>query len=166
MLWAQGGSRANIFSLGGSIFNGAAPALAQTDSECEGDVCFVVASRLSFANSKLVYEQAKAASDQCIIQAGGVALLDKVAAKLEQTVLGLTTTTALTQSESDFVTKLQACVGPATIPTTPLPGTSPAANTPASTTAEAKILGIPQTPFLIGAGALGLIGIIAAVARR
>jgi hypothetical protein len=165
MFWPQGASRANTF-LGRSIFGGAAPALSQADTECEGDVCFVVASRLDKAGSTLVHNQiadAVAFKPSCISGSGTKAVADSVASKVNAVVLGTSESAALTQSEADFVTKLQVCAATIVKPSGAPDNQNPATQQP---TVEPKILGIPQTPFLIGAGALGLIGLVAALARR
>lgn len=154
MFWRGGMSPTGFFNRDG--WYGRGPALG-ADTECTGEVCVVIASRLNPTQARAVYEKMKYAFEkkpECISQGVAEDVGDRVAAKLEKAVLGIEPSAALTKPEADYLAAFEACVG--TIPA--------AAQVPAGTPAPARA-GIPTRTLLIGAGALAAIALIVAVAK-
>lgn len=121
------------------------------DTECNGDTCVLIASRLTPAQAKISYEKMKYAmvnKPECISQGTPGDISDVVASKLEKAVLGIESSAALTKSEADYLAKFEACVG--AIPTAAVP--------------SASAPGISTSTILIGVGVLAAVGLIAAVA--
>lgn len=132
---------------------GRGPALGGPDTECNGDTCVLIASRLTPAQAKISYEKMKYAmvnKPECISQGTPGDVSDSVASKLEKAVLGIESSAALTKSEADYLAKFEACVG--TIPAgASIPAVSPSQ-------------GLSTNTILVGVGVLATIGLIAAVA--
>jgi hypothetical protein len=151
MFWRGGMSPSGYWNRDG--WYGRGPALG-VDTECTGDVCVVIASRLDSAQAKAAYEKMKYATankPECLGQGTPQDVSDRVAAKLEKVVLGIDSSAALTKSETDYLAKFEACVG--TVPAGPQ-GAS-----------DAVAPAIPMKTILIGAGALAAIALIVGVAK-
>lgn len=158
MFWPQGGPSSNIFT-GRSIFSSPRQALGQSDTECVGDVCILVASRINAENSKVLFGQIKFAwgrHPECVEQAGGFDLFDAIGKKAEKVVLGTAQDTPLTKAEADWVTKFQACIAPLMLQAQPSGEPVPAG----------PLGNIPIVPIAVGIGALGIIGLVVSLARR
>lgn len=152
MFWRGGMSPTGYFNRDG--WYGRGPALG-ADTECTGDTCVVIASRLTPAQAKVAYDKMKYAmanKPECIGQGTPQDVSDRVAAKLEKAVLGIEQSAALTKSEADYLAKFEACVG--TIP-------ADAAVAP-SGAVESEV---PMKPLLIGAGVLAAVALIAIVVK-
>lgn len=150
MFYRGGMSPVGFFNRDGWFGRGAS--LGQTpDTECEGDVCVVVASRLDQAQAKALYEQMKysvANKPECLAN-----VTDAAAAKIERTVLGLSPSAALTKSEADGIARFGECVG--TVPVAAVPtGAIPTAPTSSSV-----------NPLVIGGAALATVAVLFALLK-
>lgn len=145
MFWRGGMSPTGYFNRDG--WYGRGPLLG-ADTECNGDTCVIIASRLDQAQAKALYEKMKYATANKPECMGNVS--DAAAAKIEKAVLGLEATAALTKSEADGIVRFGECVGE--VPA-PAPGTIPMA---------------PQAPavnpLLIGGAALAALAVLVALA--
>jgi len=154
MFWRGGMSPTGYFNRDG--WYGRGPLLGAADTECNGDTCVIIASRLTPDQAKASYEKMKYAmvnKTDCISQGVPGDVSDSVASKLEKAVLGIESSAPLTRSEADYLSKLEACVG--VIP-------------PAAVVPPGPIAALPNpsspSPLLIGAGALAAIALLVAVA--
>jgi hypothetical protein len=150
MFYRGGMSPVGYFNRDGWFGRG--PSLG-ADTECNGDTCVIIASRLTPAQAKISYDKMKyamASKPECISQGTPGDLSDTVASKLEKAVLGIESSAPLTRSEADYLAKFEACVG-----------TIPASAVPAAAVGQQ---GIPTSTVLVGVGILAAIGLIAAVA--
>lgn len=149
MFWRGGMSPTGYFNRDGWFGRG--PSLG-ADTECNGDVCVLVAQRLDQSQAKGLYDQMKYATvnkPECMSN-----VVDTAAVKIEKAALGIEQTAALTKSEADGIARFGECVGP--IPAgAPIPAASPVS--------AAGGMSSNQT-LLIGAGALAAIALIVAVA--
>lgn len=154
MFWRGGMSPQGYFNRDG--WYGRGPALG-ADTECTGDVCVVIASRLNPDQAKIAYEKMKYAvanKPECISQGVPSDMSDKVASKLEKAVLGIDTSAALTKAEAEYLAKFEACVG-----------TVPSNGAGAAVTSPSDAPTIPTKTLLIGAGVLAAVGLVVALAK-
>jgi hypothetical protein len=154
MFWRGGMSPTGYFNRDGWFGRGP---LLGADTECNGDTCVIIASRLTPDQAKVSYDKIKwafANKPECISQGVPADVSDSAAAKLEKTILGIDSSAALTRSEADWLAKFEACVG--VIPTAAVVPPGPIAAVKPST---------QPSPLLIGAGALAVIGLILAIAK-
>lgn len=154
MFWRGGMSPTGYFNRDG--WYGRGPLLG-ADTECNGDVCVIIASRLTPDQAKASYEKMKYAMvnrADCISQGTPGDVSDSVAAKLEKVVLGIESSAPLSRAEADYLARLEACVG--VIP--PAAGISPGSIAAISSRSSTP------SPLLIGAGALAGIALLVALA--
>lgn len=154
MFWRGGMSPTGYFNRDG--WYGRGPLLGAADTECNGDVCVIIAQRLTADQAKASYDKIKYAfanKPDCISQGVPLDVSDSAAAKLEKAILGIDPSAALTRSEADWLAKFEACVGMIPSASQVPPGPIAAVNPPSG-----------PSPLLIGAGALAGIALLVALA--
>lgn len=154
MFYRGGMSPVGYFNRDGWFGRG--PVLGKADTECNGDVCVIIASRLTPEQAKVSYDKMKYAmanKPDCIGVGTPGDISDSVASKLEKAVLGIESSAPLSKSEADYLAKFEACVG--TIP--------PDVQIPAGRLPQAQSSGV--NPLVIGASALGIIALVVAFAK-
>jgi len=153
MFWRGGMSPVGYFNRDGWFGRG--PMLGGADTECNGDVCVVIAQRLTPDQAKASYEKMKYAmanKPDCISQGAPADVSDSVAAKLEKAVLGIESSAPLTRSEADYLAKFEACVG-----TIPSAAAQAAPGTPGAAPASPSI----KNTLLVGAGIVAAFALVA-----
>lgn len=156
MFYRGGMSPVGYFNRDGWFGRG--PVLGKADTECNGDTCVIIASRLTPEQAKVSYDKmiyAMANKPECMTQGSPGDISDTVASKLEKAVLGIESSAPLSRSEADYLAKFEACVG--VIPA--------AAQTPAGTLPKPQASTSQVSPLAIGAAALGLIALVVAFAK-
>lgn len=122
------------------------------DTECNGDTCVLIASRLTPEQAKVAYDKMRYATyskPECMADVS-----DSMAAKLEKVVLQIETSAPLTKSETESLAKFEACVGI-------VPANAPLAFAAVPTMPAASSI----TPLLLGGIALAALVAIVAVVK-
>jgi len=155
MFWRGGMSPTGYFNRDGWFGRG--PLLGSgADTECNGDVCVIIARRLTPDQAKASYEKMKYAfanKPDCISQGTAGDVSDTVASKLEKAVLGIAPDAPLSKSEAAYLDQFEACVGV-------IPPAAAAAAAVQAAMPTAPSSGPSNTTLLIGAGVLAAVTLV------